>query len=92
MSKITSRILLDAVIIFSVFYFGWWETALLVLFGIIAFDGFYEVFIAGLLLDILYGVRTEEFYGIWFVFTLFFSVMYLVTMRIKKNTRFYNSR
>jgi len=91
MNKMTSRILLNIAIISSVFYFPWWLVATLVVIGAFLFDGFYEMIFIGFLLDVLYGARAEEFYGIWFVFTIIFTTMYIIIKRLKKNIRFYET-
>lgn len=89
MSKISQRILLDIVIVLSVFYLPWWISAILVAIGAFFFDKFYEIFFIGLLLDILYGVKTEKFYGVWFIFTVVFTLIYIIIKYFKKNIRSY---
>ncbi len=91
MNKTISRILLNIVIIFSVFYFPWWIVALLSLFGVFLFNRFYEIFFIGLFIDMLYGVKADKFYGMWFIFTVIFTIMYILAKRLKKNIRFYDS-
>ncbi len=91
MNKTTARILLNIAIISSMFYLPWWVVIILALPGVFLFDGFYEIFFVGLLLDVLYGVKAEEFYGIWFVFTIIFTIIYITIKRLKKNIRFYET-
>lgn len=88
MNKTTLRILLNIVSILSIFYLPWWVVAFLSLFGLFVFDKFYEVFFYGFFLDVLYGVKSNEFYGSWFIFTVIFVFMYILIKRLKKNLRF----
>jgi hypothetical protein len=86
----TSRIFIDIIIFFSIFYFPWWITTIFVIGGIFLFRNFYEAIFAGFLLDALYGAKTVEFYGFWFVFAASFFLFYIIVNRLKKNIRFYN--
>ncbi|MBI2099947.1 MAG: hypothetical protein HYT48_01240 [Candidatus Vogelbacteria bacterium] len=40
----------------SVFYLPWWLSAILTVGGVMMFDQFYEVALAALLFDLLYGL------------------------------------
>jgi len=85
------RIFINIILLLSIFYLPWWTTALLVLSGIFVFKNFYEGIFAGLLLDALYGTKTAEFMGVWFVFTTSFFVLYVLSTRLKKNIRIYET-
>lgn len=87
------RILIDIFIVFSIFFFPWWVTALFVVLGIFFFDRFYEALCAGVFLDALYGIHGAEFFGVWFVFTAVFGGCYaLFEYIIKRNVRLYDTR
>jgi len=73
-------------------YLPWWSTALLVVLGVFLFRNFYEAIWAGILIDLLYGTRTVEFAGVWFVFTVSFSALVLIGERLKKNIRAYDAK
>jgi len=81
------RILADIIIFLSILFLPWWVTIFLVLFGIFFFNHFYEAIIAGILIDLLYGTRAEEFFGIWFLFFIIFSSIYFFGEKLKKNIR-----
>jgi hypothetical protein len=85
------RIFIDIILILSIFYFPWWVTALFALSGIFIFKNFYESIIAGFLIDALYGTKTSEFAGVWFVFTASFFLLYILSTRLKKNIRIYET-
>ncbi len=87
----TLRIFINGILLLSIFYLPWWSTAFFVLLGIFLFKNFYEAIFAGLLLDLLYGTGVKEFYGIWFVFAVSFSVFFILGERLKKNIRIYES-
>ncbi len=91
MNKTLLRISLDAIIFLSIFYFPWWVGMFLAVVGILFFSNFFEIFLVGYLLDLLYGTNVKEFYGIWFVFTLLSVVVYVIIEHIKKNIRFYET-
>ncbi len=82
-----SRILIDIFIFLSILFFPWWITVILVIWGVFLFDNFYEALLAGLLIDLLYGTRTEEFFGIWFVFFIIFLSIYFLAGKLKENIR-----
>lgn len=81
------RVSTDILILLSILYLPWWFTAFLALLGIFLFKNFYEVVFAGFLLDLLYGTAVKEFYGIWFIFTAFFLILFILMERLKKNIR-----
>ncbi len=91
MNKTLLRISLDTIIFLSLFIFPWWVGMFLAVVGILFLSNFYEIFLVGYLLDILYGTSVKEFYGIWFVFTLLSIVIYIITERLKKSIRFYET-
>lgn len=87
----TLRIFINIALLVSIFYLPWWATTFIVLFGIFIFKNFYEAVLAGFLMDILYGTKTIEFMNIWFIFTAFYFLIYILITAFKKNIRFYES-
>jgi len=85
------RISFNFILLLSILFSTWWFTFFLVVVGVFLFKNFYEAIFAGLLIDLLYGVVAEEFYGIWFVFTASFLILFLLVERFKKNIRVYES-
>lgn len=91
LKNMTGRIITNIVIVISILFLPWWATVLLVCAGILLFPHFYEAIIAGVLMDVLYGVSMVSFSGFVAVFTVIFSLGYLLGERFKKNVRLYVS-
>ena len=86
------RITANLFIAFSILMFPWWVTVLLVGASILLFERFYEAIVWGALSDLLYGVPLYFFFNIQAVFTILFSVLFLLGEYIKKNVRWYDAR
>lgn len=52
---LAKRILLGVVLLISLFFCPWWLTTLLGLAGLIYFKNYYEVAVAALIFDLVYG-------------------------------------
>ncbi len=78
------RVILDIILLISVFLFSWWITLLLGVVGMFAFRHFYEGIIAGFLLYILYSVPSTRIIAspLWFPVILI-GVFFIITL-IKK--------
>lgn len=87
MTSTAKRIILNAVILFSLLALPWWCTAAFALAGIFVFDTFFEAVIAGFIMDSLYGVPTGYFHGITFVSTLAAAAALAVVLYIKPQLR-----
>jgi hypothetical protein len=87
MNTLSKRILLSALIIFSLLLFPLWITALLVIAGILAFNWFVEAVIAGFLMDSLYGVPISFFHGYIFIATLVAAVILAIAQYVKPKLR-----
>ena len=85
------RIIFNIMLVLSTIYLPWWITLPMTLCGLFLFDRFYEYFLVGILMDTLYGVPLEKFYGIWFVFTLILSIAYVTIGKLKRSIRFYDN-
>ena len=75
----------------SVFLLPWWITVLLAVAGVLLIHNFYEVVIAGVLIDLLYGTSTAFFFDFSAVFTVSALLLVFLGERFKKNVRFYVS-
>ena len=58
------RLLFDLAVLLSVLYLPWWVAILVGFSGAFLFASYYEIFIFGLLADLLYGTSTSTFHGL----------------------------
>ncbi len=76
------RLMFDGLLVLSVFFLPWWCTfaigAVLLLLS-----GSYEVILAGLLWDSLYGGSNEIFFGIRYILTVVFIVCALLGILLR---------
>lgn len=76
------------IILFSIFYLpSWYLFLCLVIFSLI-FPKYYEPIFFSLFFDILYGYKLENFFGINFIFTIFFIIFVFISEAVKKRIRF----
>ncbi len=85
------RTIATVALFLSVFFLPWWITVLLAIVGILFIQNFYEVVVAGLLIDLLYGTDTSLFFGFSAVFTIGALALVVLGERFKKNIRLYVS-
>ena len=74
------RIILSLIILGAVFYTPWWFVALLAFVGAFLYPPYYEIFIFGILVDILYGASAFQLggvYGIIGAVAIFFTASYV---------------
>lgn len=57
------RIIFDLVLLGAIFYTPWWIATPLALIGVFMFASFYEVFVFGLLVDLLFGTHSSVLHG-----------------------------
>ncbi len=57
------RIIFDIILFIAVFYIPWWVIAVLALIGAFLWPPYLEIFIFGILLDVLYGSNAFPFGG-----------------------------
>lgn len=88
----TIRVSVDIVIVISIFFFPLWASFALIIAALFYFKNFYEAIVAGVLLDMLYGVPLERFFNIQWATTLLFLFAYFTINYIKRYTRFHESR
>ena len=83
-SGIGKRICADAVLFLSCMLFPWWLVLPLAVFFAFSFDGYYEVVLAGGLLDILFSAPSNMFGNFQFFFLAGFSVLFFLIFLLKK--------
>lgn len=77
------RILLDCIALLSIFILPWWTAVLIVCTMLFRFTPYYEAFVFGLLLDVVY-MFTPHFS---FTFTFSVCVLFFVSLFIKDRIR-----
>ncbi len=87
--SLTGRICADILIIICIFFLNPWITLLSVIAALFYFKNFYEAIIAGVLIDMLYGIPLEKFFHIQWVTTFLFLFIYFAINRFKQYTRFH---
>ncbi|MFZ2303510.1 MAG: hypothetical protein WAV98_01815 [Minisyncoccia bacterium] len=73
------RIIFDIILLSTVFIAPWWFVAILAFVGAFFWSPYYEIFIFGVLLDILYGANAFPLggvYGILGAIAIFISASY----------------
>lgn len=81
------RIVFDFFLICAIFYLPWWLVAVIAVFGIFYFHSYYEVLVAGILLDILYSVSGNEFSVFSVLGFLTAIILFVAIERIKCELR-----
>lgn len=71
---VAARILFDIVLIFCIFIAPWWIPLIAAVIILVRYNA-YEVLLAGLVMDALYGAPIAGWYGIEFIFTLLLLVL-----------------
>ena len=84
------RIFANIVLFVSVLFLPWWITALLGVIVAFTYTA-YELFGWGIFADSLYSVPLDAFSNIQFLFTLYFFVLFVVVIFIKRKTIFYQT-
>jgi len=85
LNKILARISCDTVLFASVLFAPWWLTLLLTLTFLMLFQNFFEAFIAGLIIDALYGASSLNLYGFHLFYSaIFFTMWVLATIARSK--------
>jgi hypothetical protein len=82
-TNIIKRVIISVVFLLLTFILPWWLVLVMGLVLAFYFENFYELILAGLILDGLYGgiVSIEKFY---FVFTFTATVITLLLINFKK--------
>jgi hypothetical protein len=85
------RLIANIVLLLSIFFMPWWITLLLGVIFISIFPNFYEIFIMGILMDLLYSYPKELFFNFNQIFSLGVILIFVFIEKIKKYLRFYPS-
>lgn len=72
----------------SIFFLHWWITITIVLVYLFLFNS-YEVIFFGLVADSLYATPIAGFFGIEFLFTILFSILFIIAYFLKKKLIYY---
>ena len=85
--NLKTRIILDILIIFSIALLPWWFTTILIVGGIFLFESFYEAFLFGFMIDSLYGISKELFFGKSFTYLLIIFILFVIISWFKNRLR-----
>lgn len=86
------RLLLSLSILLSILFLPFWISVVLSLIGIFYFSFFWESVFLLFLSDILYGVKEEKLFNIYF-FSFVFSLLFLIAIELFKNKlKFYQKK
>lgn len=91
MNQLYLRIIVDLVIFAGIFIFPWWFPLVLAIFCLFLFKGYFEVFLVGFFLDILYGAMVLPFFKTNILFTIICAVAFLISFFAKRNLSAYSS-
>jgi hypothetical protein len=86
MSKSSERTILALALFFSLIFMPWWFSALLMCFGLLFFQPYYEALIAAFILDTLYGSPDGSFLES-FPVTLFACFLFLLSFWVREYVR-----
>ncbi len=82
-SETKERVAACVGLLLSILFLPWWLTVIIVLLCFFRFRWFFEGVVAGLLMDLLYGVPVPDLQGIPFIFTGIFFVILIFGETIK---------
>ncbi|PIP68995.1 hypothetical protein COW91_01770 [Candidatus Nomurabacteria bacterium CG22_combo_CG10-13_8_21_14_all_32_8] len=84
------RILALLVLLVSIFYMPFWLSIILALTAMIYFSFFWEGVILFFISDLLYGIKEEKFFNIFFVSFIISFLVLIVIELLKKKIRISN--
>ncbi len=84
------RIIFDVLLFISALTCPWWFTALFSIAILYYFKNFNELILFGLIMDILYGRLSANFHWWDYKFTVFFLILLISSIYIKKRLKFYS--
>jgi glucan phosphoethanolaminetransferase (alkaline phosphatase superfamily) len=79
------RIIFDLALLAAVLYTPWWIVIPAALAGAFLFVSFYEIFIFGMLVDLLYGTSGAALHGVLGLFTA--AIIYICAVQARKFVR-----
>lgn len=83
------RIFFDSILFLSLFVAPWWVSSILALAGVFFFGNFYEIIVAGFIMDLVYGPGNGAFPDRQFVSTFAAALLLAGGLFIKKRLVFY---
>lgn len=84
------RVILDLALLGVLFFLPWYCGVILAAILLVTFKHYWEVIIAGLILDALYSLSGVNIYTHFGLFTVIFSALFAVSEIIKPKLRFYS--
>jgi hypothetical protein len=87
----TLRITLGVLLLVAAVLTPWWVTMLIAVILTCYFPKYYEVVVAGLVMDVVYGAATPTFFHFQFVFTVFFALLLFIIEYGKTKIRVYET-
>lgn len=81
------RIIIDALIFLGIFVAPLWTVGLTAALCVFIFENFYEIVIAAILVDALYGIPTSLF-ATPFIYTLSAALLFIAINLLKRHLRF----
>lgn len=91
MNKLLLRIILDAVLFFSIFLLPWWFSLFLGFACVFLFKNFFEALLVGFVLDALYGIAGQTFFKTNMLFTFLSAAVLAFSYLARKRLSFYSS-
>jgi len=84
------RLILSFALLISIIIFPFWLNIIFAIFLTLYFDQYYEVIVAGFLLDFTYSIPIESFFGFRFIYALIFTIIFLISGPLKLRLRRYH--
>ncbi len=81
----TKRILFDLALIGAIFYTPWWAVVIFAFVGAFLFPYYYEIIVAGILVDLLYGTLVHPTRGILGLIVAI--ILFVVARRLRRAVR-----
>lgn len=81
----TKRIFFTLLLLGAIFYTPWWVVAIVAFVGAFLFPFYYEIILAGILFDVLYGISAHPVRGV--LGLLVAIVLFVVARRLKRAVR-----
>lgn len=85
------RIIFDVILFLSIVAFApWWVVVIFAIALTFYFPNYYEIIVAGVLLDAIYGTPQTLFFDSALFFSLGFLIIFLLVNILKKRIIYYN--
>lgn len=87
-SNIKIRIIIDLlIVIFIAMAFPWWLSLGLVFLGIFLYRNFYEAFLFAFMMDSIYSVSKDLFFGKVFIYLIIVVIVFIFVRWFKERLR-----